>query len=108
MGRLASGPGADGAVALTQVACSIYQGYTFRFPGYISKGNVLLVSESVASKQISQRGNTSLWTFDLGAKGIIFTIHMPKNVFLGCIELRKSTSAQLTFPSSYSSEFNPK
>jgi hypothetical protein len=33
-------------VAFIQVASSIYQGYTFRLPGYISKANMLLVSES--------------------------------------------------------------
>jgi hypothetical protein len=53
MGRLACGPGrADGAVAFIQVACSIYQGNTSRFPGYISKATMLLVSESGASRKI--------------------------------------------------------
>jgi hypothetical protein len=51
MGRLAFGPGlADRAVACIQVVCSIYQGYTSRFPGYISKAAMLLVSESGASR----------------------------------------------------------
>jgi hypothetical protein len=34
-----------------QVACSIYQGYTSRFPGYISKATMLLVSESGAGRK---------------------------------------------------------
>jgi hypothetical protein len=57
MGRLAFGPGrADGAVAFIQVVCSIYQGYTSQFPGYISKATMLLVSESGASrKKIEKR-----------------------------------------------------
>jgi hypothetical protein len=51
MGTLAFGPGrADGAVAFLQVACFIYQGCTSRFPGYISKATILLVSESGASR----------------------------------------------------------
>jgi hypothetical protein len=41
-------------------------------------------------------------------KGIILTVHMPKNICLGCIEFRKRTSAQRTFPSSYPSAFDPK
>jgi hypothetical protein len=50
MGRLPFGPGhADGA--LIQVACSIYQGYTSRFLGYISKATMLLVSESGTSRK---------------------------------------------------------
>jgi hypothetical protein len=106
MGRLAYGPGRD-AVACIQVACSIYQGYTSRFPGHISKATMLLVSESGASrKNKTKGGKTSFWTFDLGVKGIILTIHMPKNIYLGCIEFRKS--AQRTFPSTYPSAFNPK
>jgi hypothetical protein len=37
MGGLAFGPEpADGAVASIQVACSIYQGYTSQFAGYIT------------------------------------------------------------------------
>jgi hypothetical protein len=40
-------------------------------------------------------------------EGDRLTIHMPKNIFPGCIEFRKNASAQLTFPSSYSSAFNP-
>jgi hypothetical protein len=52
MGRLAFVPGrADGAVAFIQVACSIYQGYISRFPGYISKATMLLASESGASRK---------------------------------------------------------
>jgi hypothetical protein len=52
MGRLVFGPGrAHGAVAFIQVACSIYQGYTSPFPGYISKAIMLLVSESGASNK---------------------------------------------------------
>jgi hypothetical protein len=42
---------ADGAVALIQVACSIHQGYTSRFPGYISQANMLPVSESGATRK---------------------------------------------------------
>jgi hypothetical protein len=88
MGRLAFGPGrADGAVAFIQVACSIYQGYTSRFPGYISKANTLLVSESGASrKNKTKGGKTSFWAFDLRVEGIILTINMPRHNFLGCIE----------------------
>jgi hypothetical protein len=58
IGRFGFGPGrADGAVAFIQVACSIYQGYTSRFPGHISKATMLLVSESGASrKQKDKRG----------------------------------------------------
>jgi hypothetical protein len=107
MGRLVCGPGhANGAVAFIQVACSIYQGYTSRYPGYISKVTMLLVSES-GQKKKKKRGKTTFWTFDLGLKGIILAIHMPKTS-LGCIEVPKSTSAQRTFPSSYPSAFNPK
>jgi hypothetical protein len=52
MGRLAFGPGrADSAVDFIQVACSIYQGYTSRFPGYISKEILLLGSESGSSRE---------------------------------------------------------
>jgi hypothetical protein len=50
MDRLAFGPGrADSAVSFIQVACSIYQGDTPRFPGYINKASMLLESESGAS-----------------------------------------------------------
>jgi hypothetical protein len=108
MGRLAFGPGrADGAVAFIQVACSIYQGYTSRFPGYISKTTMLLVSESGESKKIRQNGEKpSFWTFDLGVEGVILTVHIPKNIVLGCIKFQKR--AQRTFPSSCPSAFNPK
>jgi hypothetical protein len=41
------------------------------------------------AEKIRQKGGTSFWTFDLGVKGIILTIHMPENIFLGCIEFRK-------------------
>jgi hypothetical protein len=41
----------DGAVDFIQVACSIYQGYTSRFLGYISMATMLLVSESGASRK---------------------------------------------------------
>jgi hypothetical protein len=52
MSRSAFGPGrADGAVAFIQVAFSIYQGYTSRFPWYMSKATMLLVSESGASRK---------------------------------------------------------
>jgi hypothetical protein len=52
MGRLASGPGcASVALAFIQVACSINQGYTSRFPENISKATMLLVSESGASRK---------------------------------------------------------
>jgi hypothetical protein len=53
MGRLAFGPArADGAVAFIQVACSIYQGYTSRFPGYVTKATMLLISELGASRKM--------------------------------------------------------
>jgi hypothetical protein len=49
-GQIAFGPGrAYAAVAFIQVACSVYQGNTSRFLGYISKAIMLLVSESGAS-----------------------------------------------------------
>jgi hypothetical protein len=107
---LAFGPGrADGAVAFIQVACSIYQGYTCRFSGYISNPTMLLVSESGASrKDKTKGGRASFWTFDLGVKEIILTTHMPKNIFLGWIDFRKSISAQRTFPSTCLGAFNPK
>jgi hypothetical protein len=70
---------------------------------------MLLVSESGASrKNMTKREQPSFWTFDPGVKGIIVTIHMPKNNFLRCIELRRSISAQRTFPSSYPSAFSRK
>jgi hypothetical protein len=50
-----------------------------------------------AEKNKTKGGKTSFWTFDQGVKGIILTIHMPKNVFLGCIQFRKSISAQRNF-----------
>jgi hypothetical protein len=57
MGRLAFGPGrADGAEAFIQVACSIYQGFTSRFPGYISKATMLLVSEPGRQKKLRHKG----------------------------------------------------
>jgi fructose-1,6-bisphosphatase len=34
--------------------------------------------------------------------------HAQKKIVLGCIEFRKSISAQRNFPSSYRSAFNPK
>jgi hypothetical protein len=81
IGRFAFGPGrTDGAVAYIQVACSIYQGYTSRFPGYISKATMLLVSESGASRKTQdKRGKIFFGTFDLGVKGIMLTIHKPRN-----------------------------
>jgi hypothetical protein len=86
LGRLAFEPGR--CCGLVQVACSIYQGYTSRFPEYISKATMLLVSESGASrKKRTKGGKTSFWTFNLGVKGII--LPMPKNIFLQCIEFRK-------------------
>jgi hypothetical protein len=52
MGRLAFWPRrADGAVALIQVACSIYQGNASLFLGYVSRSTMLLVSESGASRK---------------------------------------------------------
>jgi hypothetical protein len=57
MGRLPIGPGrANGALAFLQVACSIDQGYAYRFHAYTSKATVLLVSESGAEKKIGQKG----------------------------------------------------
>jgi hypothetical protein len=42
---------------------------------------MLLVPESGGKQKIRQKGEkTSFWTFDLGVKGIILTIHMPKNI----------------------------
>jgi hypothetical protein len=69
MGRLAFAPGrADGAVAFIQVACSIYQGYTSRSPGYIIKATMLLVSESgVSRKEIRQMGKNFI--LDVWSKG---------------------------------------
>jgi hypothetical protein len=68
IGRFAFGPGrADGALAFIQVACSIYQGYTSQFPGYISKASMLLVSVSGASgKRQTKGGKPSFWTIDIG------------------------------------------
>jgi hypothetical protein len=88
MGRLAFGPGrADGAVAFIQVACSLCQSYTSLFPGHISKATMLVVSESGSRrKNKTQGGKPSFWAFDLGVKGISLTIHMPRSIFLGCIE----------------------
>jgi hypothetical protein len=75
-----------------------YQGYTSRFPGYISKATKLLVSESGASRQKNtRREQISFWTFGLGVKGIILTIHMPKNIFLGGIEFRKCRKCSTNF-----------
>jgi hypothetical protein len=110
MGRYASGPGrADGAVAFIQVACSIHRGYTSQFPGYTSKATMLLVSEAGARrKKQDKRGKTSCWTFDVGVRGIIWTINMPGSIFLGCIEFRKSSSARRPYPLSYPSAFNPR
>jgi hypothetical protein len=92
-GRIAFGLGRadlDGAVAFIHVACFIYQGYTSRFPGYIRKATMLHVSESGASRKSNTQGvKPSFLTFDLGVKEITVTIHMPKNIFLGCIEFRK-------------------
>jgi hypothetical protein len=89
MGRLAFGPArADGAVAFIQVECSIYQGYTSRFSGYILKATMLLVSES--KRKIRQKGGKmSFWTLDLGVKGIVWTIHMSKNIFLDASSFEK-------------------
>jgi hypothetical protein len=39
-----------------------------------------------------KRGKTSFWNFDVGVKGIILTVHMPKNIFLGCVEFRKKVA----------------
>jgi hypothetical protein len=91
MVRLAFGPGrADGAVAFIQVAFSSCQGYTSRFPGYISKATMLLLSESgVSRKKKTKGGKTSFWTLDSGVKGIILTIHMPKNIFLAASSFEK-------------------
>jgi hypothetical protein len=107
MGRFASGPGrADGAEAFIWVACSIYQGSTSRFPGYASTATMLLVSESgVSRKKCRQKGRKLHLDLDLGVRGIILTVHIPKtkNIFLGCIGFESVSSAQRRFPWRYPS-----
>jgi hypothetical protein len=80
MDRLASGPGrADDTFAFIQVTISINQCHTSRFSEYIIKATTLLVSESGASrKNKTKGGNCSLCAFDLGVKGVVLTLHMPK------------------------------
>jgi hypothetical protein len=107
MGSLASGPGrADGAVALVQVVCSIYQGYTSRFPGYIRKATMLLVSELGASRK-GNRGKLFILDLRYRGEGDHDYTDAPK-IFLECVEFRKRISAQRTPPSSFPSAFNPK
>jgi hypothetical protein len=51
---------------------------------------MLLVSESGASRKIKTNGErTSFWTFDLGVKGIVLTIHMASKKFLDASSFEK-------------------
>jgi hypothetical protein len=102
MGRLASAPGrADVTLVFIQEACSINQGYTSRFSEHISKATVLLVSESGAGKKMTKGGKSSFCAFDLGMKGIIYSIHIPKIFFLDASSLEKykcSTNSSIELP----------
>jgi hypothetical protein len=84
---------------LSRWQCSICQGYTSRFPGYISKATMLPVSESGASrKKENERGrNFILDRWSRGEGGHFDCTHAQKQ-FLGCIEFRKSMcSTKISF-----------
>jgi hypothetical protein len=71
----------------------MYQGYTSRFPRYISKATMLLISESGASKKKDEKGENFIlnlssrgeedrfdYTKQLYTIHFDYTIHTPKNV----------------------------